>query len=205
MTLIHQMANDGYEGVVAVDIDLKKIYTEIRSDTDPNASIWVLDRGGRVIVEENKRSLFQLVSAYPLLASFEKNETDQSILLKGKKQTVAFAQKYLEDLECYVVVATRVDNIDDITATENLNTIIVGASCAALAIALIYLYTYYTSKPMHRMLEMLRNPLLTKEYKDDEDPSVKETADYIVSYMQTNNELEVELGKRLTSLRDTQL
>lgn len=205
MTLIRQMANDGYEGVVAIDIDLKKIYAEIRSDTDPNTSIWVLDKGGRVIVEESKRSLFQPVSAYPMLASFEKNETDQSILLKEKKETIAFAQKYLDDLECYVVVATKVDNIDDITATDNLNTIIIGAACAALAIALIYVYTYYTSKPMHRMLEMLRNPLLTKEYKDDEDPSVKETADYIVSYMQTNNELEVELGKRLTSLRDTQL
>ena len=205
MTLIHQMANDGYQGVVAIDIDLKKIYSEICSDTDPNTSVWVLDKGGRVIIEENKRSLFQPVSAYPMLASFEKSEADQSILLKGKEQSIAFAQKYLEDLECYVVVAARIDNIDDITATENLNTIIVGASCAALAIALIYLYTYYTSKPMHRMLEMLRNPLLTKEYTDDEDPSVKETADYIVSYMQTNNELEVELGKRLTSLRDTQL
>lgn len=205
MTLIHQMANDGYEGVVAVDIDLKKIYSEIRSDSDPNTFVWVLDKAGRVIVEENKRSLFQPTVAYPMLSSFEKSEEDKAILLKDKNLTIAFAQKYLEDLECYVVVASKVDNIDDITATENLNTIIIGSACAALAIALIYLYTYYTSKPMHRMLEMLRNPLLTKEYKDDEDPSVKETADYIVSYMQTNNELEVELGKRLTSLRDTQL
>lgn len=205
MTLIHQMTNDGHTGVVAIDIDLKKIYSEIRSDTNDNISVWVLDKGGRVIVEENKRSLFQPVSAYPMMASFEKNESGKSILLKSNEQTIAFAQKYLEDLECYVVVATKIDNIDDITATDNLNTIIIGASCAALAIALVYIYTYYTSKPMHRMLEMLRNPLLTKEYKDDEDPSVKETADYIVSYMQTNNELEVELGKRLTSLRDTQL
>ena len=34
MTLIHQMTNDGHTGVVAIDIDLKKIYSEIRSDTN---------------------------------------------------------------------------------------------------------------------------------------------------------------------------
>ena len=205
MTLIRQMSNDGYEGVVAVDIDLKKIYSEICSDNDPNMSVWVLDKGGRVIIEKNKHTLLKPIQDYPLLASFEKNESDKSILLNDHTQTVAFAQKYMDDLELYVVVATESENIDDITTTENLNAIIIGTVCAAFAIGLVYVYTYYTSKPMHRMLEMIRNPVLTNDYKDDEDPSVKETADYIVSYVQTNNALEEELDKRLTSLRDTQL
>ena len=205
MTLVHQLANDGNEGVVAIDMDLKKIYSAIRSDTDSNVSIWVIDKGGHVIVEESKNSLFRPVSDYALLSSFDRTEKNKSVLLEDGEQPVAFAQKYIEDLDLYVVVATKLNNIDDIIASENLNTVIIGIFCAALAIALVYLYTYYTSKPMHRMLEMIRNPLLTAYYKDDEDPSVKETADYIVSYMQTNNELEVELGKRLTSLCDTQL
>lgn len=52
---------------------------------------------------------------------------------------------------------------------------------------------------------MVRDPEQIQAYHEDDDPSVKETADYIVSYMQANNQLEAELEKRIATLRDTKL
>lgn len=205
MTLIHQMSYDGYESVVAFDIDLKKVYSVLCSDIDKNTSVWILDKGGRVIIEQSKHSLLRPSSDYPLPDSFEKNETDASILLKKREQAVVFSQKYLEDLQVYVVVATQIIDLTGLTAAGNLNTFLIAVACTLLLIIFIYLYTRYTTKPMWQILTMLQNPNTATSYRHDREPSVQEAADYIVTYMQTNGALEVELDKRMSSLRDTQL
>lgn len=205
LTLIHQMMNDSHEGVVAVDIDLKKLYSQICTDTDDRISAWVLDQYGRVIVTKNKTCLFQSASEFELLSSFEKTTVDQSILLDIDGETVAYAQKWIPEMECYIVVTTQYENMGNRMTAETTGTVLVGFVCAVAVIALVYVYTYYSSSPMRRILEMVRDPEQIQAYHEDDDPSVKETADYIVSYMQANNQLEAELEKRLATLRDTKL
>ena len=205
-TLVHQMAIEGYEGVVAADIDLSKMYSAIVPNTMNDTSVWVLDKEGHVIITENKKALFQDLSEFELLQFFDATVNDNSDMFKIGENTVAFGQKYLDDLKVYVVVVTELGNLEHTLASGSVTLILLFVTATLIAILLIYLYTYYTSKPMNRLLELVRNPNILKEKQYDEnDPYICETVDFIVSQIQENNLLASELEKRVGILRNTQL
>lgn len=205
MTLVRQVKNDSGWGAVAVDIDLNKLYDAIWLDSDPTVSAWVLDGKGRVVVSKDKNSLYESRLDFPMLSAFENTGSDCSVLLKDQDEPVAYAQKYLEEYDLYVVTVTRLSSYRMELLSEQMTAVFLCILCAIAACLVVWLYTYFTSKPLNRILEMLRNPEQTSTKTEYSEAEVKEAAEFIVSYLQTNTALESELEKRLISLRKTQL
>ena len=205
MTLVRQVKNDSGWGAVAVDIDLSKLYDAIWLDSDPSVSAWVLDGKGRVVVSKEKNSLYESRRDFPLLSAFENTRADHSVLLKNQDEPVAYAQKYLEEYDLYAVTVTRLSSYRMELLSEQMTAVFLCVLCAIAACLVVWLYTYFTSKPLNRILEMLRNPEQTSAKTEYSEAEVKEAAEFIVSYLQTNTALESELEKRLISLRKTQL
>lgn len=205
MTLIRQIRNDSGWGVVAVDIDLSKLYDAIWIDSDASVSAWVLDGKGRVIVRQDKDSLYESALNFSTLSTFEKNQKNSSLILTNQEVPIAYSQNYLEEFDLYVVTVTELGNFRVELLLEQISSVFLCAVCTGAACLVIWLYTCFTSKPLNRILEMLRNPVQAKAEMEYSEAEVQEAAELIVSYLQINTTLEAELEKRLAVLRKTQL
>lgn len=206
MTLIRQMRIDSYEGVVAVDIDLSKLYLNLAEGLSEETSLWVLNKDGQVIMTENKTGLFQQTSDYELLHYFDLNTQSKSSIVKNGVNSFAYSQIYIEDLGMYVVVTTDLGKIDQIMIRDNISVIAICLLAAIVAVFSLYIYTCYSSKPMRRVLEMIRDPKQILDTSPEEnDPVICEAAEYILSRLQENNLLLEELEKRMVIFRNTQL
>lgn len=206
MTLIHQMRIDNYEGVVAVDIDLSEMYSVLASDMPEDMSLWVLNKDGEVIITEDKSRLFQQISEFDLLQDFDLSTQSKSSIVKCGADSFAFSQIYLEDLGMYVVVTTDLGNIDHTILRDNVSVMVGCLLATILIVFLVYIYTCYSSSPMRRVLELVRDPKqVLSKYPEEDDPLICEAAEYILSQLQENNVLLEELEKRMVSFRNTQL
>lgn len=205
LTMIKQFSSGTEYGVVAIDVDLTRLFDEIWNDTRQNVHLWILDEEGRVIIRENKNELYAQTEAFPFLEFFDKEEKELSFLKEDTVGSVAYAQRYMEEYGFYVVTVTELTELNQMIAVERIRAVVISLCVMGIACVLLIGYSYITRKTMKNTMMLLKNPM---DFQGDivrTEQEVQEVADFIITNIQTNQALEKELENRILSLRQAQM
>lgn len=205
MTFMKQYVVGNKWGAVAVDIDLEKAYSAIWPKNVEDTTVWVLDKEGSVIIRNRKNELYADVSQFPELALFTTTPEEVSVIWEEGEKTASYAQRYNAEYELYIVSVSDLEDFNSQMRVARMEAISVGISCVIIACLLVWLYVTFASKPLMSILGLLQNPMNYHDYIKQSDKEVQEIVDYIVSNIQTNNALQVELEKRMEILNKTRL
>lgn len=205
LTIIRQFVFGYGKGMVAIDIDLQKLYSTIWYQSKEDTSVWVLDETGRVIVSKNKNNLYLSKEEFTLLDNFELTGENVSFFENDGNVPVAYAQKYLEDYDLYVVSATELFEFDQIMTGRRNFYIVTGLLYIIAAMILVGAYVLYANEPLNMIMRVIKNPLEAHQYLNISAAEVHRFADYVVSNIQQHNQLKEELEKRVDLLQETQL
>lgn len=208
MTVIKQYVNSNGVGVIAVDIDLKKIYQNLSQTLKEDEAIWILDKEERVIVSENKKELYGNRTIYPELSLFEKKEENIEKIEKIDGCTTAYTQKYCEEYEVYIVVASRLENFD--ARIEGIRMKIIGIAVVflILASALLGGDVMLAYRPFQKILNVLdMTDSVSEKFADYEgmENEVSQIVNKILETVQKNKTLSNELENRMELLAQTKL
>ena len=208
MTVIKQYAESKGFGTVAVDIDLKKMYRELSSLLTSEESIWILDQEARVIVCEDKRELYGETATYPVLSLFENRKDTLQKMEQVEGYTTVYTQKYCEEYEVFIVVASRLDNFD--MRVQSIGRKIIGSAVLFLIIASVLLscYVMISYRPFKKILDVLDTAdSISKDSADLEhmENEVSQIVNKILETVQKNRALSEELEKRMDLLAETKL
>lgn len=195
---------DGW-GAVAVDVNLEELYSAIWPQNVSSTSVYILDAEGRVIVNNEKNSLYASTAEFPQLELFSRTEQEVSLVLEDGKNPYAYAQRYNETYGLYIVAVSELDDFNQQMQIAQLETIGIGASCIIIACLLVWVYSYMASRPVKSILNFLQNSADYQDFPVTSEREVQEIVDYIVASLQKNEELENQLEKRMDILRKTQL
>lgn len=205
LTVMKQFKSGSEWGVVAIDIDLTKMYDEIWNDTKENTYLWILDEKSRIVIRESKNELYAQMEDFQLLSDFEKNWNEIFFFQEDSAVPITFAQRYMEEYGFYVVTVTELPDFNQMIMQERLRAVGIGMGVIIIVCILLSGYAYITRKTMKNTMMLLKNPLDFHEHIVRTEREVQEVADFIVSNLQSNEALEKELENRLQSLRQTQM
>ena len=205
LTLTKQCVYGNSYGAMAIDIDLKKIYSAIMPEGVDNLSVWILDSEGRIIVQKNKNQLYSEKDEFAELAFFEKGKEKKTKIWVEDNQTVIYTQKYNEDTGFYLVTSAVQSDFDTQMKNAYKNAISVGLGCVCLAGLLVMVFVHITNKPWENILSLLDNPSNYEAYLVQNENEAQKIVDYIVSNLQVNNNLKEELEERIELLSITKL
>lgn len=205
LTYIKQFWSGAECGIVAIDIDLKKMYDEIWNDTEENTHLWIIDEDGNIIIREKKNELYAQMEDFPLLSYFDKKEKELYFFQEDRVLPIAYAQCYMEEYGLYIVTVTELTDFNQNILNERIRAIELGMCVTLIAFFLLVGYSYITRNTMKNTMILLKNPMDFQEYIMHTEQEVQEVADLIVSNLQSNQALEKELENRIVSLRKTQM
>lgn len=205
LTITKQCVYGNGNGALAIDVDLKKIYSAIMPEGLDNLSLWVLDSEGRVIVQKNKKQLYVDKSEFIELEFFEKNKEKKSIIWTKDNQTMIYSQIYNEDTGFYVVTSSVQSDFDAQMREAYEKAVLLGIGCVCLAGLMVMIFVHITNKPWENILSLLDNPSNYEAYIVQNENETQKIVDYIVSNLQINNNLKEELEDRMELLSATKL
>lgn len=205
LTLIKQFWSGAECGVVAIDIDLTKMYDEIWNDTEEKAYLWIVDENGRIIIRDGKNELYASMEDYPPLSYFNKNEKEFYFFQEDDELPFTYAQCYMEEYGFYIITVTELVDFNQNILSERVRAIGLGMGVTFIAFILLVGYSYITRNTMKSTMMLLKNPLSFQDSIMHTEQEVQEVADLIVSNLQSNQALERELESRIASLRKAQM
>lgn len=205
LTITKQCLYGNSYGALAVDMDLKKLYSAIMPENLDNLSIWILDSDGNIIVEKNKKRLYTDKKEFAELDFFEKDKEKKSVIWSDNNQTIVFTQKYNEETGFYIVSSSVQRDFDAQMHEALYQAILLGISFVCLAGLLVMIFVHITNKPWKNILSLLENPSNYEAYIVQNENETQRIVDYVVSNLQLNTELRNELEERVELLSATKL
>jgi two-component system sensor histidine kinase YesM len=190
--------------VVAVNINLRRVYESIHKGDEQTQQAYWLDSSGNIIARADKQALIEPSSTAASLIHFRPNENAVSTLYAGAFTPYAYAQVYLPEYRSYLVSVTSLsDYAERIGALRSL--ILTAASAVVICGAAIAMYfSLVNYRPIRELVRLFDNPTLWNEGKSGA-AEISALADRIVRSMQTSVTLRQALDERATLFHRTQL
>ncbi len=204
MTLIRQYQTNRLNAVVAMNLELKALYPIIWPENNDNTQIFVLDEEGRVIIGKEKQGLYENRDTYPVLKLFSYTQEPLSIFVK-EALPYTYSQQYNEEYGLYFVSVSYLEGYYEQIYAEQKEIFLIFICSVMVIGGLVLLYSTSSFRPFQSILEVLENPNSWKEKETPSESQVYEIVEQIVYHLQVNNDLRIELDKRLGLLRETQV
>lgn len=205
LTMIKQCIYKNSYGALAVDIDLKKLYSVIMPDVGDNLSVWILDSNGNIIVQKNKKQLYADKDDFVELNFFDSTKKQKTEIWEKSDTTIVYSQKYNEETGFYVVSSSTQSEFDSQMKEAVRKAVILGIGCVFFSGIIVMIFVHITNKPWENILSLLENPSNYEPYMVQNEKETQMIVDYIVSSLQLNNNLKKELEERVELLSATKL
>ena len=207
MTLVKQYNVGATQCVIAIDIDLEKLYENIwpKNEEHNQVSVWVIDKDGNVIIRRDKKKMFESWETFETLSLFTKTTDKISVVHDEGRIPIVYSQHYMEEYELYVVTVSELEDFSKQISSIRMRTIIIGLSCIVLSGICAWGYVSFANKPIKKILSLLENPMDYHAYTEQSEWEVQMIVDRIVSSLQSNELLRRQLDHRLDILKETQI
>jgi len=201
LSVIKYYHRNALEGAAVVNIDLQDLYHYLIANKQESVGIYVVDSTNQLILHQGKRALYTPLETEPTLVHFRPGE---SFSLIGKNSQYAYTQIHSPSSGFTFVAVTQLGEYT--VRISQIQTQFLGiVSIAALLMILIAAYYSIRSRrPLRELRTLLENADPTAHplsYTEE----IRDIADRIISYLQSNTTLQQELDSRLHLLRDTQM
>ena len=194
----------GVEGVVVMNVDLRKLSGTLGNLTSEYQKSYLIDAEGRLICRDRKQELYEDIGMIAELGGFTANLQSAAHLDSAADVPYAYAQVYCEKYQLY---CASVIHLREYTAKISgmRATILAFASILLLAsIAIALYFSRSTVKPLSALAALLANPTSAAQGRYQKDQYYQQIASRIVSLVQTNSDLKTALDERIQLLRQTQ-
>lgn len=203
-SVIKKWSQGGVEGVVILNVSLPKLYDHLISSNSLLSEVYIVNDQDQVILEPNKIALMVPVGDIPKLSLYENGVSFSRVQDREGKHYV-YAQAYSELYGLTSITVTQVnDHYNQIKDVQR--TIMFVFACAFLVtFAIAVIYSYRLDKPLKDIRRLMDSPITMDDDNAQYDESIRDIAEQLISYLQTNNRLREELDSRLGILNDTKI
>lgn len=202
LSVIKHYRSGSVDGVVIINIDLKKLFEYLTSDKNTTIKLYGIDHLGRVFLKEQKRELYVPVSELSDLKFYKPQETFNVI---NSEEGYAYAQVYSEKYKFTFATIMQVSDFLMNIEVERKHFLHIALGAAILVIAVACIYSRRLVRPIQSIKRLLRDPVMWNQERKRYDEDIQEIADQIISHLQSNTQLRDELDKRLDLLNRTQM
>lgn len=191
------------DGVIVLNVNLDSLYTTLTTNRTDGTDVYLFDADGSVILRAGKKELRAARDEFPQLASY-RAEGAFCELFPDAESPYAYAQSQVTGYDYTVAVTTPIS--DYVTRLLEVRTRCVWA-CVVLGIFVVVIAAVYgmlSVRPVQAIQELLENPAAwAQSTRRTED--IRDIADRIIGFLQTNDRLRAELDNRLNLLNRAQM
>lgn len=204
ITLVKYWSMGKTEGVIAVNINLRKLYDYLIANREETLQIFLVDKNEQVIVRTDKRELYKPVEEIDYLEEYRPLESLSKIHISGEK-CYAYAQVYSAEYGFTCVTITTISEyLVNITRIQR-KFLMIAIAAALVAMIFACVYSIKLVRPVQNIRELLDDPAQFQMGYMKYDEDIQEMANRIMSYLQTSQQLRKELDFRMDMLKDTKM
>lgn len=205
LTILNKINVDGNIGMVVLNLDLHKLTNTLGSGDAEVSNTYIITNKSEVLFRKKQNDLFEDIALFSELSSFHANTAVSSTMVEGGNQPYIFTQIPSKDYDWNYVTVTYLQEY--LSRLSSLRAIIITflSVMLVLSIGLAFFFSMSFYKPIQHITNLLKSPENWDAAENKSEKDVKEIAEKIVSYVQTNNQLSLELKSRLNLLNETRI
>ena len=191
------------DGAVALNINLDSLYHVLVDKRTDAGELYMFDTDGSVILRAEKKELRAPRSEFPQLASYKPDGAFCNLFPKAE-EPYAYAQSQVGDYGFVIGVTAPIG--DYMTRLMEVRSRCVWA-CVIMGIFVAVIAAVYgmlSIRPLQAIQQLLENPASWQQnaHRIEE---IRDIADRIIGFLQTNDRLRSELDQRLNLLNRVQM
>ncbi len=204
LTFIKKLGSGDHEGYVVLNMDIKKIPV-LKNLNRSDDQIFIVTDGQEVLYRRMKRSLYEPIDAFPALVYFDAGAAEKSVIVERSERPFSFVQIHSDHYNwSYVTVINLHQYLRSLSAQRIALASFAGILMLVFVlVAVIVVLSAY--RPIQRVLDVIENPGDWMTAEKHTSAEVKQIAEQIVRYVQTNTALSDELQRQLNVLNDVRL
>lgn len=180
-------------------------FSTIKSLYHTTQNFYIISDENDILFLQSHDDSAETLSDSSHLAFYDASAKQANTIYKIGDQSWALTQQHSDKYPWTYVICNPLETYDDSIRLIVITTILLLTVVILLSIALAFILTYYSAKPISNLRTLLDTTDMTPGGTNNNIDDINYVANQITQYIQTNQQLSDQLQKRLQLLHDTHL
>lgn len=205
ISIINRTTINQRVGYIVVNVNLRRLPNILESSLSSNSDVYIITNESEVLYRKGQENINEPIADFSELAAFVPGASNVSHFSHSFSQPYVYSQVTSRDYDWHYVTVTYLHEYVSRLTSMRAVLLVLLACMLVLSCGLALLLSFSFYKPVRSLIGLLNDPENWDIDAQKSDDEIKVIAKRIVSYVQTNNRLSMELKNRLNVLNQTQI